>query len=86
MNEFKIFTKPLCPFCVRAKALIESKDDKYNEMVIGEDINREAFMNLYPEAKTVPQIVLVRSYDSYINHHIGGFTELQAWYNNLRHS
>lgn len=80
MNEFKVYGKPVCPYCVRAKALIELNGDKYTELVVEKTINLEAFKALFPEAKTVPQIVLLRKDGDTVQEHIGGFTELQAWY------
>jgi glutaredoxin 3 len=60
-----IYSKKDCPNCVKAKAL--AKD--YTEAIIGEDISREDFMILFPEARTVPQIIIDGK-------HIGGYTEL----------
>ncbi len=33
-----IFTKPGCPYCARAKGMLEDKKMVYNEIVVGEDV------------------------------------------------
>jgi glutaredoxin len=52
-----IYTKDNCSFCVKAKSLMESKGEIYQEVKLGRDITREEFMTLYPEVKTVPFII-----------------------------
>lgn len=64
-----VYSKPNCPNCVQAKNLLSIKNIEYTEIRIGEDITREEFFSLFPEAKTVPQIILQ-------GRHIGGFQEL----------
>lgn len=64
-----IYSKPNCPNCVQAKTLLSARDVEYTEISIGEDITREEFFSLFPEARTVPQIILDEK-------HIGGFQEL----------
>lgn len=60
-----IYSKKDCPNCIKAKAL--AKD--YTEVMMGEDISREDFMQLFPDARTVPQIIIDGK-------RIGGYTEL----------
>lgn len=64
-----IYSKPNCPNCVQAKTLLSVRNIEYTEVSIGEDITREEFFSLFPEARTVPQIILDEK-------HIGGFQEL----------
>jgi glutaredoxin 3 len=80
VKEFQLYTKSDCLYCEKAKNLISSRGDKYNELTVGLDINRNALLALFPEAKSVPQIVLLREDGVHINDHIGGYDELLAWY------
>ena len=65
-----IYTKENCPYCVKAKQLVP----EYTEIVIGKDITREEFLDLFPNAKTVPQIIIE-------GEHIGGYTDLVDYFN-----
>lgn len=64
-----VYTKDNCPHCVKAKALLKSHELEYTETVIGKDVSREDFLEIFPEARTVPQIIM----DGEL---IGGFEEL----------
>lgn len=68
-----IWTKENCPYCVRAKALLEQQGVEYTEFKIGKDATREQLLEIAPSARTVPQIWLEGSY-------VGGYTELAAFY------
>ncbi len=82
---FYIYSKPACPYCDQAKALLESKGLAYEEIMLDvgqlkqEDkqyIDRTDLLALFPGARTVPQIVkrveLERT-------HIGGFDQLRKY-------
>ena len=82
----EIWTKPNCPYCVKAKNLFNIKGVEYNEVLIGLDESasvelapnqrietREALLERVPNARTVPQIWLDDNY-------VGGYTELAAFY------
>lgn len=73
----KIYSKDNCPYCLRAKALLSNKEFEYEEIKIGVDIEREAFLELFPNAKTVPQIFLNVSGSEF---YVGGYTELAAYF------
>ena len=64
-----IYTKPSCSYCVAAKKLLQFQNIPYHEIVIGEDITREEFLDIIPSAKTVPQIIID-------NELIGGYNQL----------
>jgi glutaredoxin len=64
-----IYTKPSCSYCVAAKKLLQFQNILYHEIVIGEDITREEFLDIIPSAKTVPQIIID-------NELIGGYNQL----------
>lgn len=53
-----IFGKEGCPYCVKARDFCESRAYKYHYMTMGEDYTREKFFEIFPTAKTVPQIVI----------------------------
>lgn len=52
-----VYTKPNCPYCVKAKNLLSIKSLGYNEIEIGKDITREEFIETFPNVKTVPHII-----------------------------
>ena len=65
-----IYTKPNCPFCVKAKQWMQDKNVQYKEINVSEE---EKFINMQkkiPGAKTVPQIFvndkLIGGYDDLI--------------------
>lgn len=69
-----LYTKPNCPFCVRAKKLLSDKGIEITEVnaVDNRDKLIEEVTKVTGSApKTVPQIWLGEQY-------IGGFTELDA--------
>jgi glutaredoxin len=66
-----VWSKNQCPFCVQAKALLESKGIEYEERNVQEDWTKEQLLEAVPTARTLPQIFL----DDKL---IGGFTELRA--------
>jgi glutaredoxin 3 len=67
----EIFTKFACPFCYRAKALLDSKGATYTEL---DAMGATAWNQMVERSngrRTVPQI--------FINgHHVGGCDELMA--------
>ena len=68
-----IWSKDLCPFCDRAKALLQQKGIQYEERKIGFGWNREQLFEAVPNAKTVPQIFL----DGEL---IGGYDNLKKYF------
>ena len=66
-----IWSKSSCPFCVKAKMLLEQKGIEYEERIIGSGWTREQLLESVPNARTVPQIFL----DGKL---VGGYTDLRA--------
>ena len=67
-----VWSKDQCPYCVQAKALLESKGIEYEERNIMQGTwTREQLLEAVPTARTLPQIFLDDEY-------VGGFTELKA--------
>ena len=71
-NKMKaiVWSKDQCPFCVQAKALLESRGIEYEERNVSRDWTREQLLEAVPTARTLPQIFLDEE-------HVGGFTELK---------
>jgi len=64
-----IYTTQFCPFCVRAKMLLDKKDAPYNEIKVDQDYNLRREMMAKSGRQTVPQIWIG-------DKHIGGCDEL----------
>jgi glutaredoxin len=65
-----VWSKDACPFCVQAKALLESRGIQFEERNVSKDWTREQLLEAVPNARTLPQIFL----DDKL---VGGFTELR---------
>lgn len=72
MAEIVIYTKPGCPYCIRAKSLLDRKGATYNEIIASNDPEKKAEMVARANgAATFPQV--------FINdQHIGGSDDLHA--------
>lgn len=70
--KVEIYTWSRCPFCIRAKALLDRKNIKYVEYCIdGDEDAREAMAERSNGRRSLPQI--------FINgRHVGGCDELYA--------
>lgn len=56
--NIEVITREDCPFCVKVKEYLKENQIQYTETQIGRDIMREVVVARFPEAKTVPIIVL----------------------------
>lgn len=66
----EIYTWSTCPFCIRAKALLNKKEVNYQEYAIdGDDIEREKMAIRANGRNTLPQIFIS-------DKHIGGCDDL----------
>ena len=54
----EIYGKPMCPFCDKAKRLCETRGFDFTYKSLGTDYTREELMEQFPNARTVPQIVV----------------------------
>ena len=70
MTKAIVWSKENCPYCLQAKALLESKGIEFEERNVSKDWTREQLLAAVPDARTLPQIFL----DDKL---IGGFTELR---------
>ena len=71
MSEIIIYSKDVCPYCVRAKSLLDRKGAKYTEIKITTDEEREEMIKKSGGRMTVPQIFIG-------DFHVGGFDDLHA--------
>ena len=67
-----IITKPGCPFCSKAKALLEVKGYQYEEIVLGKDASTTSVRAITGRT-SVPQVFIGGK-------HIGGSDDLQAYF------
>ena len=59
MKKIKIYTTPYCPFCTRAKKLLNSKNVLLEEIDLSEKPEKfEEMVSTSNGAKTVPQIFI----------------------------
>lgn len=71
MAEVVIYTTTICPYCVRAKMLLQRKGVAYEEINVGHDAAARQALMERTRQRTVPQI--------FINgEHIGGCDDLYA--------
>ena len=72
MAKIEVYSTTYCPYCLRAKALLDAKDLDYQEIdVTGKDEERIALVERSGGRRTVPQI--------FINDKpIGGYDDLRA--------
>lgn len=71
MPEVVIYSTKVCPFCDRAKKLLQEKGVEYTEYYIDEDQAKREEMLSRSQRRTVPQIFIG-------DEHVGGFDDLHA--------
>ncbi|AOS96117.1 Glutaredoxin-3 [Microbulbifer aggregans] len=71
MQNVVIYTTRFCPFCVRAKYLLDKKGVKYDEIAVDGNPTLRAEMTAKAGKHTVPQIWVGKQ-------HVGGCDELMA--------
>lgn len=69
MKKVVIYTTTICPFCVRAKMLLDRKKIPYEEINAEDEKIRNQMIKKAGGAKTVPQIFIG-------NKHVGGSDDL----------
>lgn len=68
----EIYTWTTCPFCIRAKALLDRKGVDYREHVLdGDEAGRARMAQRANGRRSVPQIFIG-------DHHVGGCDDLHA--------
>ena len=72
MKPVRIYTTPICPYCVRAKSLLTKKGAPVEEVdVFMDESARDEMLAKSGGARTVPQIFIGDT-------HVGGCDELYA--------
>ena len=70
-----VYTKDLCGYCDAAKSLLRKMNVRFNEAKIGTDITKEELLEIAPNARTAPQIVIN-------NKVVGGYDDLVDYIEN----
>ena len=56
----EIYSKEQCPYCDRAERIaqqfVQESHHKYSKYMLGTDFDREKMLEMFPTAKTFPQI------------------------------
>ncbi|RAK60449.1 glutaredoxin 3 [Phenylobacterium hankyongense] len=71
MTQVTIYTKPYCPYCIRAVSLLEKKGVEFTEIEAAFDPEKRAEMMQRSGRATFPQIFIGDS-------HIGGCDDIMA--------
>lgn len=71
MPKVVMYTTMICPFCIRAKHLLQRKEVEVEEIRIDRDRGQMRIMMERSRRRTVPQIFI----DDF---HVGGFDDLSA--------
>mgnify|MGYP006124530449 CR=1 FL=1 len=71
MKEILVYSKEICPYCVRAKALLTRKGAAFKEIKITDDATKEEMIKKSGGRMTVPQIFIG-------DLHVGGCDDLYA--------
>ena len=67
-----IYGKTACPYCVSAKQLCESRWYEYEYKQLCEDFTREEVLEIFPGARTFPQIIVG-------DNKVGGFDNMKQY-------
>ena len=71
----KYTEKPSAHTAIKQKLYAKGKGFEYSYKELDKDFTREEFFNIFPTARTFPQIKID-------GNDIGGYTELEAWWQN----
>lgn len=67
--KIEVYSTEFCPYCTRARMLLDSKGVSYIEFRVDQDLNLRSEMERRSNRTSVPQIFIG-------NKHIGGFDDL----------
>lgn len=71
MKKIIIYSKDVCPYCVRAKSLLQRKGATFTEIKVSDDATKNEMMKKSGGRMTVPQIFIG-------DVHVGGCDDLYA--------
>lgn len=69
-----IWSKTGCTSCIQAKTELEARGIEYEERNIQKNWTKSELLEMVPNARTVPQIIIDNIY-------IGGYTDLISYFN-----
>lgn len=72
--HFNVYGKDNCQYCTAAVSLLKGRNIPHNYFKLGEHFSREELLEMFPEAKTFPQIC-----NSTTGQIVGGYTDLQSF-------
>jgi len=73
-NLTVVWTKDDCPYCIKAKSMLQTKNIKFEERNLSNgEWSREQLLESAPTARTVPQIWLHGDY-------VGGYNNLEQYF------
>jgi len=73
--KVEVLSKPFCPYCDKAKALLQRMGIPFTTRTLGEDLTRAELLEIAPNARTMPQIII----NSEV---IGGYNQLNTYIEN----
>ncbi len=73
LRDVVVYSKDNCPFCVKAKGLLDKLEVDYTTKKVGQDITlEELYKELKKQVRSVPQIVingeLIGGYNQLVEH------------------
>jgi glutaredoxin 3 len=71
MSEIILYSKEVCPYCVKAKNLLNRKGAAFKEIKITDDVTKDEMIKKSGGRMTVPQIFIG-------DFHVGGCDDLYA--------
>lgn len=71
MKKITIYSKEICPYCVKAKNLLKRKGLNYEEIIVNTDEIKQNMIKKSNGRMTVPQIFIGE-------YHVGGCDDLHA--------
>ncbi len=71
MSKVVVYSTKFCPYCDRAKAMLQRKGVKYTEIKVDKDMSQMRKMMERSKRRTVPQIFIG-------DHHVGGYDDMAA--------
>jgi glutaredoxin 3 len=71
MKKITIYSKEICPYCVKAKNLLKRKGANYDEIIVSTDEIKQNMIKKSNGRMTVPQIFIGE-------YHVGGCDDLYA--------
>ena len=74
-QSIEVYSKEDCAHCIRTKRLLERMQIPFVEKKIGVDVTREQLLEVAPNARTVPQIIISGKV-------IGGYDDLVEYMEN----